>query len=534
MATITSSGSGNWSTVVNANDGDDVTIAAGHDVIFDADHTAWSTGLNSLVINGTLKFKSDANTCLMMATNKSITGTGTLGNPVTDPVTRPATGSSYRCRIILNGTGQITTSTIAHYGWKPTLNYTTLSANAAQAATEIILTEDLGVQQGDEIVVGCGNVNGSMAEATKGVYTVQSYDAETKTITLTAGLGTARLAGDYVAWLSRTTNIERNPAGATPLSNVHSGIFEGVRILNTRGPMTVNGWTLKGCTMQNGQYGFITAGAGHLLEDVTGHNIVSGGLIYQSSASTMKKCINFNSGYGIITVGGVIYLYKCVGQNNPSFVNSISGCILSQCVGKNNSTADIQGTYESLIYDGTLSSTTQVTGYRNAAVRKWINNESFDHNDQIGYYRAWMKGGYIYTDNTVYYGSNSDSLKFVIEEDNPVFREYFIYFPENENKKLKIPIRKDFDGGTVKAMIINPKYDPMIDDTQSPLVEATMSDTKNTWEIINLSYKSTDTRLLIVRIIVQNTSGNAWVDVNGLKKYGVERLLQPKKNFIFS
>jgi hypothetical protein len=533
MASVTSSGSGLWSVVVNANDGDDVTITAGHDVVFDADHSGWSTGLNSLAINGTLKFKSDANTCMMMATNKNITGTGTIGNPSADPIQRPAVGSAYRCRIIMKGTGNIAVSNVVHYGWTPTLNHTTLSANADLAATTITLTSDLGLQQGDEIVIGCGGVTGAMAEATEGVYTVQAYNAGTKTVTLTTGLGTARLSGDYVAWLSRPTQIERVPAGTNHLFTPSNVILQGVKIKDTRGSSTVNAWTLIGCSMQDGAYGFISAGAGHYMENCTGNSIGLGGLIYQANASTLKNCINFNSGYGLVTTGGVIYLYKCVGQNSHSLASGVSGCIFSRCVGKNNSIADINSPYECVIYDGVLASTTQVAGYRGTTVRKWINNESFDQNDQIGYYRAWMKGGYIYTDTDVKYGANSSSLKFVIEEDNPVFREYFIYFPENQDIKLKIPVRKDFDGGTVKALVVNPQRDPMIDETQEPLAEVIMSDVKDAWQVLNLHYKSEDTRVLIVRVIVQNASGNAWVDVNGLAKFGVERCLQPKKTYIF-
>jgi peptidyl-tRNA hydrolase len=619
MATITSSGSGNWSTVVNANDGDSVTIASGHAVIFDGDHSAWSTGLNKLTITGSLKFKSDADTCLMTATNVNIDGTGAFGNPVTDPIQRPAAGSAYRCRVIMKGTGTISTTNITHYGWTPiygettlaanadidsetivltdslslvagsrlkincadeatlqaeevkglyevvsydtetktvTLskplqtarlsgyavkwlvpNYTTLSASAAQNATEIVLTDDLGLQQGDEILIGCGTVTGAMAEATEGVYSVQAYNAETKTVTLTAGLGTARSEDDYVAWYSRPTQIERTPSGTTGLFTVSNIILEGVKLKDTKGSSTVNAWTLKGCTMDGGAYGFTEGGAGHYMEDCTGNSIGLGGLLYKCNASTLKNCININSGYGLVTTGGVVYLYKCVGLNSHSLATSVSGCKFAQCVGRNNSTADINSPYECMIYDGKLESTVQFGNYRGTTVRKWINNESFDHNDQAGYYRACMKGGYIYTDDTLT-GSDAPhnpSLKFVLEENNPVFREYEgMYFPENEKKRIIIPVKKDFSGGIVKAQIILPKTDTMIDEFALPLAEDKMTDTVDTWENLVLEYKSTYTRPLTIRIYAQNASGNVWVDTANLRKYGVERLLQPKKNFIFS
>lgn len=636
MAAKTSTGSGLFSVVVNAADGDDVTIASGHEVVFDVNQENYTTGIG-IVITGNLKFKSDAKTCLKTKTNVNISGTGSFGNPITDPIQRPAAGDAYRCRIILQGTSQITVPNIAHYGWYPIFgettlaenadvddntivltdnlnlvegsqlrincadeatlqieevkglyevvnydagtktvtlakplqtarlagysvkwlapNFTTLAADVSLNSTEIPLADDFICQQGDEIVIGSGNETGAMAEANKGVYTVQSYNAGTRTITLTSGVQTTRKGpvtllgveiskGDYVAILSRPTNIERTPAANTTLTaaTTNGGILQGVRLVGTRGT-TAAYWSFMNCSIQNGYYGLSTGtNAGHYLDGCTANNNSNGGMAYAINGSTIKNSISFNT--SPLTLISVVYCYKVVAQNCAVLLANGTGCILSQCVGKNNSTADLNTILECTMYDGRLESTVQVANYRGNSTRKWINNESYDHNEQAGYYRAWMKGGYILTDDTL--GSvgtdeqkaadapHNPSNKFVLEEITPVFREFEgVYFPENKKIRIVIPVKKDFNGGVVKAQIVLPMTDTMIDELALPLAEDKMSDVKDTWEDLILEYKSPYTRPLTIRVYAQNVSGNVWVDTANLAKYGVERLLQPKKVFVF-
>jgi len=523
MAAITVSSSGLWSVVVGASDGDSVTIPAGYTVIFDVDQSGWSTGLTGLTGAGTLKFKTDANTCLMMATNTSIT-VSNFGNSESDRIDRPDTGKQYRCKIILKGSGTLPSGTLL-YGWVPDQNYTYLAEAASLSATEIILNEELDLQQGDQIVIGSGNENGAMAEANKGVYTVQSYNSSTKTVTLTGGLQTARLANDYVALLSRTIEIERTPAASSRgLSTANSLMFEGVRFIGLKGPQGPSGWSFSFCTLQNGYYGIVAGGAGHFINDCTGQNISNYGLIYGASGSTVLNSIAFNCVKGFVYQAYTNYLYTCVSQNNPSFVDSGFNCFLANCVSKNSGTADLNYPYECILYDGKLESAVQVAGYRGISTRKWINTESYGHNEVPSNYRAWMKGGYILTDTSFVHGSAESSLKFVIEEDTPLFRDYYIYAPKNKTIKFKLHGYKDFSGGTVKAQIIDPQHDPMIDSSQVALAETSMSDVSSAWTPFKVQYKSDYTKLVILRILVQNSTGNVWFDITDL-----EMMLATKK-----
>src|SRR5690606_7827716 len=64
--------------------------------------------------------------------------------------------------------------------------------------------------QGDKIVIGAKSCNGpfnSGTEPSAGLFTVQSYDASTKTVTLSSGLGYPRVAGDFVAYYDQTIRI---------------------------------------------------------------------------------------------------------------------------------------------------------------------------------------------------------------------------------------------------------------------------------------------------------------------------------------
>jgi len=105
MASWTAAQSGNWSTAATWGgsgipaDGDSVTIPSGITVTFDADHSAFTSGLAGLTLNGTLAFPTSGNNAtnscpwflLAMASAVNITGSGnlTIGSSST-PIPKPA------------------------------------------------------------------------------------------------------------------------------------------------------------------------------------------------------------------------------------------------------------------------------------------------------------------------------------------------------------------------------------------------------------------------------------------------------------
>lgn len=242
MTTLSSVKSGNWSdpTVWSTGavpvNGDVVTVASGHEVVFDADQSGFTNGLAGLTVNGTLKWRTNTVTYLKMATDVNIDGTGTLqiGSP-TNRIQRPPQGSQSRTTIKLQGAGRISTPNIYAYGWEERPSRTTLASNAAAGATQLVLSDDMALQPGDQILVGAGSVNGYLTETNKGIYTVSSYDPETKTVTLSSSIGHSRVNGDYVAPYNRTINFEtvRNSSFESYTSGYYR--FEGAMIRGSIG-----------------------------------------------------------------------------------------------------------------------------------------------------------------------------------------------------------------------------------------------------------------------------------------------------------
>ncbi|MCE7699745.1 MAG: hypothetical protein K8E24_013340, partial [Methanobacterium paludis] len=153
------------------------------------------------------------------------------------------------------------------------------------------------------------------------------------------------------------------------------------------------------------------------------------------------------------------------------------------------------------------------SNYKRMALREHYSKilESFDHNQILGNYKAWMKGGKIETDN--------GKLKFICESfDYPVFRDYDVILPANKTVKFKVASQKDFTGGTVKLQLIDPANDPLIDNEATPLNEITMPDTKDVWQQFGLAYKSTIAKPLKLRLLTQNVSGNVWFDVTDIEQ----------------
>ncbi len=630
MATITSNASGDWGTgstwiggVVPVN-GDDVIIASGHIVRMNISQSGFTNGLASLVINGTLRFKSTTVTYLKM--NGNITGTGKLyvltksnvdfdidllplvegytnthkydswgnanldkpdGIPTTiddveftlvdsidaveelpdsyyidginmylhcsarywnyhEAIMRSVVGSETRCTIMMNDTGTINVPTIKMLGWYPIKEFTQLSIDASINATQIILKEDLGLQQGDILAIGSGTEYGSTTETNKGLYTVQSYVSATKTVTLTTGLQTSRLLDDYVAIASRPIKISRTtgtaPYMTTKIDNV---VLVGVKMasggnLNSYGspPATApycKGWIIRHCistarafcafgdtfTIEDSlmagspyNYGycsnsiinrFVAINCDTFIYPLNSNNVLDSGIIQNTPSSplidgqlkntVLKNIYNLISG-GYINSKG---FYNCIidSANSPplfenSYLNKLVNCTFKSTCRK------LFGYMTTKLFNCVFED-----GYTvdNANLILNFPVQSFDHNQIIGNYAAWVKGGKIETEN--------NKLKFICESSNyPVFRDYKILVQKNKIERFRIVGIKDFTGGTIKAELIDPANDPLIDPTTTPLATTSMADVKDTDVSMNINYNSTKAQELILRISAKNNTGN--------------------------
>jgi len=215
MTTYTSAQSGSWSSSSTwsptgvPSDGDTVTIQPDHIVVFDANQSSFTNGLSGLTIHGTLSFARTSPTYLKV--KATVTGDGKLEvGTRANPISRPAAPTSPMATLHLNGPYYLSLDTAEIAGWTPDVHRTRLAADAASGATQIILEDDMGLQQGDKIVIGAKSCNGpfnTSTEPAQGLFTVQSYDASTKTVTLSSGLGYPRVAGDFVAYYDQTVRI---------------------------------------------------------------------------------------------------------------------------------------------------------------------------------------------------------------------------------------------------------------------------------------------------------------------------------------
>ena len=510
-----SGGTGNWSAVgtwdggasVPAN-GDTVTITAGDTVVFDVDQSGFANGLGEMTVNGTLKFATTATTTTFLKTNASITlgaaGAFYVGNSAADPI--PAS-SSATVQLPAN-TSKITGSgTLRFYGAIVATNATTLAADAAAAQPDIVLTADLGLAAGggDDILIckmDSSTTAGNQADGGNNlVYTVASYVSGTKTVTLAANLGTARKAGDAVAWLSRPITLKRVSASDNTICDVGSGIMQGTRIMNTR-PINANSWQfLGGVTGQNNTSGGICHyGSGHTLSGTfTGANNTNGGICYRGSGNTLSGTFTAANN----TNGGICHY----GSGN-----TLSGTFTTS------DTPALYYTRTAVCFDVNVASATFMSNYTDYSRRNCDVVESFNHGGVSGFYRAWCRGGYILSDATVIH-TGTQSLKYVCESASyPVFRDYDVWAPAGEPIVAVCVARKDFSGGTVKMEVIDPANDPLTETGASALATATMADTADAWLPLSLAYRSATARWLKVRITAQAATGNAWFSVTQLEQ----------------
>jgi hypothetical protein len=230
MPALTSIRSGYWNdpTVWNLNavpaDGDSVTIAAEHTVIFDVDQSGFPNGLAGLTINGTLTIPSKAEDPSMpdnvvLKVNANIAGSGSLliGSP-TNPIADPQT-------VVVLVNGSVTVANLRAYGQARTPSYDVLAADARSGTNYLTLQNGLPLQTGDLLAIGRSDHRGRWITSfppSDLYFTVQSYDPVTKTARVTPNLGSTRLRDSLVCLISRPIIFRRY--GSSNASLIGSGI----------------------------------------------------------------------------------------------------------------------------------------------------------------------------------------------------------------------------------------------------------------------------------------------------------------------
>ena len=498
-------------------------------------------------------YHDSANNLLYIHTSDS---TNPSGKTITgiEPINRPTAGTENRCTIMFNTTGVFTntgggTPILQAYGWHPEREWTQLSANAASGQNQIVLTHDMDLQQGDIISIGSGTEYGNIAEALKGVYTVSSYVAETKTVTLSANLQTNRLSADLVLRVSRPIKLIRSSSGTAfigvQMDVLCNGIYASTIIYSGTSTAYVTGGIFRHCSIKTTN-SLIKYVNGFVIEDSLN---VGAGYIASYSVGTINRCGIIYSGafsyYGAGTIENSIsennlapvdiqfqgIIKNCTLKNMTYINGSYYPCTFKNCSFKCEETLYHRkrsiGIYEDCTFENNTSGYFNIgfgelynclfadegiktTYMLNRAINEVL--ESFDHNGIIGNYYTLCKGGTIetlFTDGVVQPGhlifKPASSLY-------PVFRDIPITVQEGRIHQYRITAMKDFTGGTIKAEIIGPANDPLVDTSALPLVVEYLPDIADLDEPIDIRYRATQTQQLILRLSVINATGNVYFD----------------------
>jgi hypothetical protein len=472
-----------------------------------------------------------------------------------DPIQRPAIGVESRCNIIHNATATLNNPIIQRYGWYPTLEYSRLNGAANLNATIIVLNDDLGLQFGDKIFISSGSEIAPMAESKKGVYTVSSYNSSTKTVTLTAGLQTARLQGDIVSYYSRTIKISRT-SGTSAITPA---------LLSNISDVGVNFQTQY---VSYGSYGFnLNFNANHCTFAQSGYQymynlnvqnslVTAGTLLTYAQSCVLNNIITANGAY---LLNGVLYsqVNNLIAVNNYDvnmgqysstttlIKNSdISGLNPEYCGGYFINTILRGSDYNSIpIYATTLfefnAINCQIKMNRaeffygvygkcynclfdfEPILQNLLGNarppykiiESFDHQQIVGNYKALTLGGII-TTQTI--NSTPQPSKLIFNPTSttaPVYRDFKFTVPANKLiKPFSVPVTLSALGMNMQLQIIDPANDPLIDSSASPLVTVNAANV-TTAQNLSINYKSTVAKELILRVLCQAASGTVNVDV---------------------
>jgi len=172
------------------------------------------------------------------------------------------------------------------------------------------------------------------------------------------------------------------------------------------------------------------------------------------------------------------------------------------------------GTLVNCKFDKT-SSSREYYEYNSSSRQEWSYVESIDHNQVPGNFKAWCKGGVVVSDSQIKPAGRTRSYNHIGQSnDYPVFRQQQVLVEAGKRLKVDIWMRKDCSMAYApRVQLINPYAEPLIDATQLPLAEVSLSST-DTWETAMLSWTNTaDTALnVIIRGLMKNAGGNFWED----------------------
>jgi hypothetical protein len=355
-------------------------------------------------------------------------------------------------------------------------------------------------------------------------YTIASITATT--ITLTGGLSAAKDAGAYVMLLDRNVRIINNSGVA--LQPVSGGRFVG-SIYTASAAIGIGSWTggyiraaIRPARTSGGQAMSGCIGCDAKLA-ATGHRVLASneacifdGLVLSAASfvSYTQKASRYaatfiaagfeNAAYG--DTGGIV---------SGRWVTAGTKTLWDYChdvsyfggtfTGSTVISATSRGTH--LLYGCTLSGTVAVPTVRATPTARW----SFDHNAVTGAVAGWMSGATAADDATTPSPAANTPLRWA-------FTDATFSCP------LDIPIC----GYAGKAIAVQasvkqsttgmvwPLRLQLLSVNDNSVLAQTIIAENTDWQTLTLNYTPAYTRLLTLRIVSQNSSGNIWLDYRGM------------------
>lgn len=518
MATITSAGSGNWATAGTWDagvpaDGDDVVIASGHTVTFDANQSAFVTGVK-VTITGKLDFTRTAGAyCLRpKADANAISGTGyfecgTVDSPIPSTVVHKIipVGSTALCKI------GYASGKLVMVGTEPTIRVVKTVNNKAIGNTRIEIDQDISADLwsvGDRVTISANSSTNSC----------KSYTIAAKTSTyidLTSGLTVANTAGSYVVLCNRNVHVEHTTANRFFQAG---GYFKNISVDTSMGGSSTS--TSNSHAVIIG--GVYTKSAFNFSND----NSTAEGAIFTMSTSIPDAMVKNCDFYGCTdSSSGTRYLNcRFYGSGNLGSRNRFWSCYAEYSSFYTTDNEIHDSDIGTGVYQFTWNVPRNLTLINCKTGNSGVNNinliletnfvESIDHEQISGAYKLWTIGGITTSQTSVL--PSGYVLAYLTTTNNAYNRAWHrhkVFVPAGSSATVDVQLRKDASMEYLPRAYLSEIYESPFLDIVSAVDSFTMTDSTDTWEshtfTIDNSAGTTD-KDYTLWFMAKNATGNVY------------------------
>jgi len=554
MATKTSVGSGLWSNaaVWDAGvpvDNDVVVIAAGHVVEFDVDQSGFANGIDGITITGTLSLTRAAGTYyLKINAAKTIAGAGTFDcgtsvSPIPFATKHTVTGGN---GWYVNGAGGLTMTV---YAAEPVVKYVSLSANEALGQTVLSIDTDVTGETeywkaGDIVFIsppGGGitrelaivsvtstelEVTPSLAGAYSATATIMMTSRNVRFITSVGTVTTVKnfTAGKLIIaggeWRGETSRLFTNSPGI----DIRGGSFYSVSsqsyYIDACNYFNISGgvWTSSGIgssygTVSGGYfqgYSICINGAGNTFNGGTflcGFNVAFMGSSNVVNDITVKGN-NYCFSGSVVINGGNFYPKNYIG----GFSGKITNAVFTR-----EFLAGIFDAPSNVVFTNVKFNNAPPDIANTNLLPTEIYNESIDHDQVAGAYKAWTGGG-ITTKQAVTKPTGYDSAMQTVlaSATKPGYWQKEVTVGAGASVNIEMNLRKNASMTYLPRIIVFNKASADPFGGGAGLHTFTMTDSIDTWESDVYTYTNTTAEdiTLVIRCQGMNATGNMYSALN--------------------